>query len=191
MTKKQIISTVLALLSVAALSAPAVTVYADTRPIRVALGGADWENSDLGNRVWVPYRPSLTYIDFYDVQPLIINDRVFVPIRPIIEQHQAFWELEWDADTSTATVVSHWGGGGIEQGSISTELIMRPGYASVTRRYDHSGQVTFTATPEVLPQIVDGRFMVPLRTLEYALFAGDVLVWDDDTRTVYILGVAG
>ena len=188
MKKKRIISMALALFLVTALS-PNVTVNANTQPIRIAYGAPDWENSDFGSNIFVPNYDTVRYFELTDVQPEIINGRVFVPIRPISENMS--WNLTWDEDTSTATIISHRGGGNIEHAQTSTELILRPGYASVTRRNNHTGQVTFTATPEVLPQIVDGRFMVPMRTLEYALFEGDVLVWDENTRTVYILGVAG
>lgn len=75
-------------------------------------------------------------------------------VRPISESDRLSWDLTWDADTSTATVVSTWGWiGGIEDGNIiSTELVMRPGYASVTRRNIRTGEVTFTAGMKIQEQ---------------------------------------
>ena len=194
---KKMISMAVALILAVSL-VQTVTLHAEPRPIRVAFGGADWENSIVGaygeEDVWIPDRDTLTFIYFPDTQPMIINDRVFVPVRPVVEQYPGGWRLTWDEDTSTATVTSLWsviyGDDGVS-GTIVTELVMRPGHASVTRRNDQTGEVTLTASPEVLPRIVDGRFMVPMRTLEYVLFAGTVLVWDDETRTVCLLDVAG
>ena len=100
----------------------------------------------------------------FDVPPLIINDSTMVPVRAIFEALGA--DVNWNDETRTVTSV-------------------RDG-VTVTLTIDQSVMYV-NGTPKQLEApacIIDERTLVPLRAVSEA-YGADV-VWDGNTRTVYI-----
>ncbi|MCL2421841.1 MAG: stalk domain-containing protein [Defluviitaleaceae bacterium] len=112
----------------------------------------------------ITVRVNGTAVQFTDVHPTIVNDRTLVPMRGVFE-HMGF-NVAWDDNTSTATLT--------RQGILMT---VRIGDAFMTV----NGQTVF---PEVPPQIVHGRFMLPLRAVAEA--SGAIVSWDGTARAVII-----
>lgn len=101
---------------------------------------------------------------YFDVPPLIINDSTMVPVRAIFEALGA--DVNWNNETRTVTSV-------------------RDG-VTVTLTIDQSVMYV-NGTPKQLEApacIIDERTLVPLRAVSEA-YGADV-VWDGNTRTVYI-----
>jgi len=104
-------------------------------------------------------------LTFTDVQPIMVSGRTLVPVRGVFE-HMGF-DVLWDYETSTA-------------------YLTRQGMVITVRRGDNfltvDGQ---RLTPDVPPQIVGGRFLLPLRAVAEA--TGVLVDWVGSTRTVLIL----
>ena len=121
------------------------------------------------------------YLTFPDVQPMIINDRVFVPLGGL-QGISVVGSVEWNADTSTVLFnvlgdhASHYyvltPGSNVVQGSVQLLIGDTDGYERLP-----------DITVAVAPQIVDSRTMVPLRLLEDLGFG---VTWEANTRTVLI-----
>lgn len=95
---------------------------------------------------------------------VIIDNRTMVPVRGVFEYMG--YDVEWDSATKSATIYN----------SANTIILT-------------NGQATFNingkdVTPEVPQQIIDGRFMLPLRAVGEAL--GEPVNWDSATKTAYI-----
>jgi len=88
------------------------------------------------------------HVVFDDAQPIIVNDRTLVPVRGVFE-HMGF-TVDWDEDTGTA-------------------ILTRPGDVVTIRIGDAffviNGEPNF---PEVPPQIINERFMLPIRAIAAA-----------------------
>ena len=98
-----------------------------------------------------------------DAQAVIVDSRTLVPVRGVFEE--LGYTVEWDAETKTATLTGD-----------KTVVIQ-------------SGSTVFTVdgeevTPEVPQQIIEGRFMLPLRAVGEAI--GADVDWDAETKTVII-----
>ena len=98
-----------------------------------------------------------------DAQGVIVDSRTLVPVRGVFEE--LGYSVEWDAETKTATLSGE-----------KTVVIQ-------------SGSTTFTVdgevvTPEVPQQIIEDRFMLPLRAIGEAV--GAEVDWDGETKTVII-----
>ena len=94
---------------------------------------------------------------FEDVQPMLVEERTLVPVRGVFE-HMGF-NVDWDPITYTA-------------------YLTRPGDVISIRR----GDIFFTVNgvrnyPPVPPQIIDSRFMLPLRAVAEA--TGAYVYWAD------------
>ena len=103
-------------------------------------------------------------VNFPDAQPVIINGRTLVPMRGVFEQMG--FVGDWNPQTQTST-------------------LMRAGMNIAVR----SGDEFFTVNgvqnfPEVPPQLLGGRFMIPLRAV--AESTGANVSWNENTRTVII-----
>ena len=100
----------------------------------------------------------------FDVNPAIINDRTYVPLRTIAEKLSA--NVSWVAETSTAV---------IEKEGIKAEFPVNKAL------YFINGQKFSADSPAI---IVNGRTLVPLR------FAGNALSldveWDGETSCVLL-----
>ena len=104
------------------------------------------------------------YVNFPDAQPIIIQGRTLVPARGVFEQMG--FVGDWNPQTSTST-------------------LSRQGLTVSMR----SGDLFFTVNgvqqfPEVPPQLMGGRFMIPLRAVAEA--TGANVSWNENTRTVII-----
>lgn len=99
-----------------------------------------------------------------DMQGIILNGRTMVPVRGVFEQ--LGYTVEWNSDTKTAVLT---------KGSDIVE--MTDGNSYFTCNGDN-------ITPDVPQQIVDGRFMLPLRAVGEALNAD--VEWDAETKTASI-----
>ena len=97
---------------------------------------------------------------------IIVEGRTLVPVRGVFEYMG--YEVEWDNDTKTATLTNE-----------KKETVI-----TLT-----NGKETFTVndtiiTPEVSQQIIDGKFMLPLRAIGEAVNAK--VDWNNDTKTATI-----
>ena len=98
-----------------------------------------------------------------DAQTVIVDSRTLVPVRGVFEE--LGYTVEWDGETKTASLTGE-----------KTVIIK-------------SGETTFTVdgatvTPEVPQQIIEGRFMLPLRAVGEAI--GAEVDWEAETKTVII-----
>lgn len=104
----------------------------------------------------------------YDTMPVIINDRVLVPMRGIFESLGA--TVEWDAATKTVT--------GTRNDTVVKLIIDNPN-ATVNGA---------AQTLDVPPTLVNDRTMVPIRFISEAL--GATVEWNGTTQTVNITSSA-
>lgn len=97
---------------------------------------------------------------------VIIDGRTMVPVRGVFEYMG--YSVEWDANTKTATLTN-----------TKKETVIK-----LT-----NGETIFTVndkivTPDVPQQIIDGRFMLPLRAVGEAVNAK--VGWNNETKTATI-----
>lgn len=97
-----------------------------------------------------------------DVPATIIKDRTMLPLRAIMEAYG--FDVEWDAES-----------GDIKTKRYSTEITIQPsrGMIFIGKKYRWL---------DTTPEIVEGRTLVPVRTLAETL--GAEVIWDEATRTV-------
>lgn len=97
---------------------------------------------------------------------IIVEGRTLVPVRGVFEYMG--YDVQWDNDTKTATLTN-------EKKETTITLT--------------NGNDTFTVndtiiTPEVPQQIIDGKFMLPLRAIGEAVNAK--VGWNNGTKTATI-----
>ena len=100
----------------------------------------------------------------FDVEPVLENGRVLVPLRKIFESLEAL--VSWDDETKTATAIK--GGHTIVVGVNDTKMLK-------------NGEEIIL---DVATKIVDGRILVPLRAVSEGL--GCVVSWDEIDKQVII-----
>ncbi|MCL1986831.1 MAG: stalk domain-containing protein [Firmicutes bacterium] len=105
---------------------------------------------------------------FTDVYPTIIQDRTLVPVRGVFENMG--FTIGWNEATSTATLLRR-------TNESITNITITTGDAFLTVNDER-------VYPEVPPQIINGRFMLPLRAIAEA--TGASVDWLEPTRTVLI-----
>ena len=176
---------------------------ANEQPIRVATHNA------ITGAEGQPYAMERRYAIFPDVQPMIINDRVFVPLRGL----PLFDEVRWfpgctEVNVSPFALTVFYPGG-----SMFAAYIIKPGGYTVTslasdwtccfastlnHALNNTNDLRFlllragdcpyvrisSSDSIVAPQIIDGRMMVPLRMLES--MGMSTVTWDSNTRTALI-----
>ena len=103
----------------------------------------------------------------FDQPPIMVNDRVLVPMRAIFEAMGA--EVIWEADTKTVIA---------KKGDIMLSLQV--------------GSDTMTKNDQVIPldvspQLVHDRTLVPVRAVSEGLNAD--VQWDEESRTVTIVSL--
>ena len=109
-----------------------------------------------------------------DSDPLIKNDRTIVPIRAVAEK--LGYEVSWDADTRTVTIVS-----GLDTLKIKIGQKYMDLYTQVPgENYSERARLTLDAPAE----IINDRTYLPLRAIGEAL--GCDVDWDGTNRTVII-----
>lgn len=101
----------------------------------------------------------------FDVEPVNVNDRVFVPFRAIFEKMGA--DVQWDPSTRTVTAT---------RGDVTIQLVI----GSTTARVN--GQAR---TLDAAPFIQDNRTMVPLRFVSEAF--GAQVEYDNATTAIRIV----
>lgn len=99
-----------------------------------------------------------------DQPPVIIEDRVLVPLRAIFESLDA--EVYWNNDTRSVTAIRG-----------DTTILLTIGSSLLYK----NGEIIYMDVPG---QIVNSRTMVPLRAVSESL--GSSVYWDNETRTVHI-----
>lgn len=105
-------------------------------------------------------------ISFSSAQPSIIDGRTLVPLRGVFDA--CGYDIEWDADEKCAYLTK--GSTVIE--TTESEMIMQEPNGTTPIQCD------------VLPKIINGSFMIPLRAVSEA--TGAEVDWDRDSRSVYI-----
>ncbi len=103
-----------------------------------------------------------------DLEGTIVEGRTLVPVRGVFEE--LGYSVDWDADTKTATLT----------GKTTITMTVGNTYFTVD---DES------ITPDVPQQIIDGRFMLPLRAVGEAI--GAEVDWDADTKTASVTKKGG
>jgi len=101
---------------------------------------------------------------YTDVPPMIINDRIMVPLRAIFEALGA--KVDWNGATETVTAKKD-----------NIEISMQIG----SRSFFRNGMSVILDVPA---QVVNDRTLVPLRAIVESFDAE--VVWDGDTSTAYI-----
>lgn len=96
--------------------------------------------------------------------PIIENDRVLVPFRAIFEALNA--EVEWNGETQTVTA---------SKGDVVLSFQI-----GKQEMYINGKMVQL----DVLPQIVNGRTLVPIRAISEGL--GASVDWNNEMKTVMI-----
>lgn len=111
-----------------------------------------------------------------DQPPVIINDRLYVPVRRVLEEMGA--GVEWNGETKTVTVSSY---DNIEKLflTIDSKEIAHYTYTSVLNADKE------VITSDVAPVIVGERTMLPIRVIAETL--GSDVVWDGDTYSTAII----
>ena len=103
---------------------------------------------------------------FPDVQPVIVQERTYVPLRGVFEN--LGYTVSWDDSIKTATLTM----GNIEISANTSDLrITKDGY-------------TRAIGGAVFPIIKDGRMLLPVRALSEA--SGCTVTWDQNTHNVGI-----
>ncbi|HHV59519.1 MAG TPA: hypothetical protein GXX49_04370 [Clostridiaceae bacterium] len=100
----------------------------------------------------------------FDQPPVIVNNRVLVPMRAIFEAFGA--AIHWDDSTKSVLAIKD-----------NTAIYLTIGQESATLN-------KATIKLDVAPQIINGRTMVPLRFIGEALDAD--VEWKGDEYSVYI-----
>lgn len=99
-----------------------------------------------------------------DMGGVIVDGRTMVPVRGVFEK--IGYNVSWNSDTKTATLT---------RGTNTVEMTNGNTY------FTYNGT---QITPDVPQQIIDGRFMLPLRAVGEALNAK--VDWDNETKTAAI-----
>jgi hypothetical protein len=99
-----------------------------------------------------------------DAEAVIVDSRTLVPVRGVFEE--LGYTVSYDADTKTATLT---------KGGSVVAMTMGDAYFTV-----NGEQIT----PEVPQQIINSRFMLPLRAVSEAVGAN--VEWDSETKTAVI-----
>lgn len=103
----------------------------------------------------------------FDQPAVIIDDRVMVPMRSLFEGMG--YGVEWDDDTKTATAVKN-----------DERIHVKANYNTI--RCENAA--TDYSPCDVLPQIISGRMLIPLRAFSYA--TGCHVYWNENNRQVII-----
>lgn len=101
-----------------------------------------------------------------DIEGTIVDNRTLVPVRGVFEE--LGYIVDYDQATKTATILAK---------GVSVEMTQGNTYFTLNDKI---------VTPDVPPQIIDGRFMLPLRSVGEAV--GLNVEWDPATKTAKISG---
>jgi len=107
---------------------------------------------------------------YLDSPPIIKNGRTLLPIRPVVEALGG--TVSWDGTERKVTVTL---------GSTTIELWI----GKNTARVNGTNTPIDSTNPKVVPEIINGRTMLPLRFVTENL--GCQLQWDPNTKTIMIM----
>lgn len=110
-----------------------------------------------------------------EVAPVIKNDRLYVPVRRVLEQMDA--TVNWDDATKTVTVNS-FDNVTVVKMQIDNPVITRYFYTSVL----NADKTEITS--DVAPTIIDDRTMLPIRVVAEAL--DSTVYYDEETKITHI-----
>ena len=129
----------------------------------------------------------------FDQAPVLVNDRVLVPMRAIFEAFNAmvFYEPFFDSiriDAATSKVIlsmeGWWDDNVLQLAGVHYRTIDM--YENHLHDYTHDYQLGEELTSDVNPILVNDRVLVPIRVISETL--GAVVEWDGETQTVVING---
>lgn len=112
---------------------------------------------------------------FPDQKPIIMNDRVMVPIRALMETLEK--NVEWD-DTKKQTIIS----------DDTVTVILTVGDSKMTRKTKNpiDGNIkTEEITLDVAPIIQNGRTCLPVRAVAESF--GAAVIWEAETNRILII----
>lgn len=110
-----------------------------------------------------------------DVAPQIIDGRVMVPIRGVLENLGAL--VKWDDETQTVSARK-------SSKTVSLEIGSNDVTLDKGETNDDGSAKTETTQTDVAAQLVSDRTLVPLRVISEAM--GYIVDWNDETYTVSI-----
>lgn len=115
-------------------------------------------------------------VDFLNDQPpVIMNDRLYVPVRRVLERMGA--TVDWNDEARMVTVLS-------DNNVIKLELTID---STEITKYTFTTVMNAdkeTITSDVAPVIVNDRTMLPIRVIAEAI--GATVVWNDETKLTSI-----
>ena len=120
--------------------------------VKVAIVYPEWENPER--------------IVFDDQTPVIVDGRTMIPVRGLFESYHFNYLVDWNSETSTA--------------SLSNSIITVDITIGSQEIYKNGSPITL----DVPAQIINGRTMIPLRAVAEAFELN--VEWDGDSRTVLI-----
>lgn len=110
-------------------------------------------------------------IDFGDVQPQIIEDYMYVPIRSVFEK---MGTVDWDAETKAVIITDE-----------NNELIL---YTKTGEIHLNGQEVEQYGDAPTLPVIENGTTLLPVRSIAETF--GAAVNWDEDNNSLDIYTVA-
>lgn len=126
----------------------------------------EWDGERIQNPQSISVKINGKKIDFDD-EPLMINDRVMVPMRKIFDELGA--TVEWEDSTQTATAI---------RGVTFVKIAIDSNKLSITGIRNEDISLDSPA------KLIDNRTYVPVRAVSEAL--DTIVSWNDDEQTVYI-----
>ncbi len=121
-------------------------------------------NSEISVYLTSDYGTTMQKVDFSDVQPAIISQRVLIPVRGVFEELEC--SVTWDQNTSTAVIKS------------KTKDIQIPLNASYIIVNDKKISI------DVPAQVINSRIVIPIRAVSEAL--GLKVEWNASNNSVII-----
>ena len=105
-------------------------------------------------------------VEFPNAQPQILEGRTLVPLRSVFDAMG--YGIEWDGEEKKAYLTKD-------------DIVIETSEKAIILKIDGISQ---EIECDVLPKIIDGYFMLPLRAVSEA--AGVGVEWDGDSRSVFI-----
>ena len=133
------------------------TVIGVTGPDGQVISGYTWEMYDASVRErakdGIRLKIGGNTIEFPDQKPVLMDGRVLVPMRPVLESVYVQCHVYWDSEEGKVTVLDQWG----------RQVIFVPGDGSYTVINAKGRQKTYAL--DVPATVIDGRVLLPLRAL--------------------------
>ncbi len=141
---------------------------------------SDEMHDDISGQTLLPASAVSIELDgatiYRENQPLIIKDRLWVPLRTISEALGC--NITWEDNTHTVIIA------GTSSSGEDFELSLKPGCSQVTGSMSSILQAADNELQNTVPIIVEGRTMVPIRFLTGIMSVP--VSWDPISRTVIL-----